>query len=350
MTSREDPAIRDFILRNVDTHPSAITALTMEKFDRSRPAIHGYLQRLIGEGLIQASGATRNRHYSQVPLADIVDKVQLSHGLSEDAIWRFKILPSFEGLPANVRDICQYGFTEMLNNAIDHSGSNDALISLKRTYSTVEMMIADYGIGIFQKIQTDFQLPDARAALLELSKGSITSDRRRHAGEGIFFTSRMFDIFSISSGSLFYRRSRKDDDEWLIETEEQGHRSGTCVLMTISSNASWTIADVFDRYRDDHVRFRRTHVPIALSAYPGEQLVSRSQAKRILVRFDQFQEVFLDFQGVEFIGQGFADEIFRVFSLDHPDVQLVEINANAEIRRMIEHVRRDNAEDQLRLL
>ena len=35
-------------------------------------------------------------------------------------------------------------------------------------------------------------------------------------------------------------------------------------------------------------------------------LVSRSQAKRLCHRFDNFEEVELDFDGVEEIGQGFA--------------------------------------------
>ena len=37
-------------------------------------------------------------------------------------------------------------------------------------------------------------------------------------------------------------------------------------------------------------------------------LVARSQAKRLLERFDRFEEVVLDFDGVRQVGQGFADE------------------------------------------
>jgi hypothetical protein len=48
--------------------------------------------------------------------------------------------------------------------------------------------------------------------------------------------------------------------------------------------------------------------------YEGESLMSRSQARRLMNRFDRFSEVVLDFTGVNFIGQGFADEIFRVFA------------------------------------
>jgi hypothetical protein len=67
-------------------------------------------------------------------------------------------------------------------------------------------------------------------------------------------------------------------------------------------------------------------------------LVSRSQAKRILARFTDFSEVILDFTGVNDVGQPFADEIFRVFRIDHPDTFLMAANANENITRMIEYV------------
>ena len=108
--------------------------------------------------------------------------------------------------------------------------------------------------------------------------------------------------------------------------------------MEISTDGQWTTRTVFDTYQDDNLRFRRTHVPISLGNYPGEQLVSRSQAKRILARFDQFSEVILDFTDVEDIGQPFADEIFRVFRNAHPDIQIIATRTNPKIDKMIEFV------------
>jgi hypothetical protein len=191
---------------------------------------------------------------------------------------------------------------------------------------------------------------------LELSKGKLTSDEKHHSGEGIFFTSRMFDGFSIRSGNLFYRRKRSPNDwGWLIETDdivEPFH--GTCVAMRIPTNADWTAQEVFARYtvteEDDGVSlFVKTHIPISLAKHGTEQLVSRSQAKRLLARFEKFKEVMLDFTGVSFIGQGFADEIFRVFRIEHPEVSIVSLGATPEIERMIAHVqseRNDLVSDQ----
>jgi hypothetical protein len=296
------------------------------------------MRRLVEEGLIKATGQTRGRQYQLQTLVDQVFEIDVSAGLSEDAVWRFRILPHIKNVAPNVVNICQYGFTEMLNNVIDHSGSFKALLSYEQTYTTINMMVHDNGIGVFQKIQMDFNLPDARSALLELSKGKLTSDKKRHSGEGIFFTSRMFEEFSIKSAGLFYSRELTAADEWLIETNVIQPEQGTTVTMKIATDAKWTTREVFDKYQGDDWRFRKTHVPLKLGKYPGEQLVSRSQAKRVLVRFEDFSEVFLDFNDVETIGQGFADEIFRVFRNSHPEIELIAINANEEIQRMIKYV------------
>ena len=297
-----------------------------------------YLRRLIEEGLLTATGKTNARRYELRNLVEIAFRLEgITVSSSEDTVWRFRILPHIRDVPQNVVNICQYGFTEMLNNVIDHSVSDDALISFRQNFCRISIDIMDSGVGIFEKIQKDFNLPDPRSALLELSKGKLTSDKARHTGEGIFFTSRMFDIFEIRSGNLFYTRSRADDDEWLIETGDiVDPGRGTAVRMEISTDAGWTTREIFAQYEGDHMRFRKTHVPIKLGNYPGEQLVSRSQAKRILTRFEEFSEVLLDFHGVEEIGQAFADEIFRVFRNQHPDIKIIAVRAEPDVQKMID--------------
>jgi anti-sigma regulatory factor (Ser/Thr protein kinase) len=335
--SRQNPDVRDFILRNVRSHPANIAAVTAARYGLSRQAVAGYLGRLVKENLIEVTGATSDRRYAARSLIATEFDVRLTIGLSEDAIWRERLLPQIQGhLPENIVSICEYGFTEMLNNAIDHSASFYANIRYGQTYGHVNIRVLDTGVGIFDKIQNRFNLYDPRQALLELSKGRLTSDPQHHTGHGIFFTSRMFDEFSIYSGNLFYIRTRQDDDDWCIEARDVTTRvTGTWVEMTIATNAAWTTRDIFDKYQDDPVGFSRTHVPIALGKYPGEQLVSRSQAKRVLARADRFSEVLLDFQGVQDIGPAFADEIFRVFRNSHPDIRIVATRANERISRMI---------------
>lgn len=342
LSAQQQAGVREFVLQNVTKNPDTISALTREKFGLSRTSFSNYMRDLVRDGLIIASGNTYARRYQLAKIVDINFTLGLYVGQSEDAIWRFRILPQIKNVKQNVIDICQYGFTEMLNNAIDHSASKDAIIDYEQTYTTISMAIIDHGVGVFDKIQRDFGLADAREALLELSKGKLTSDKTKHSGEGIFFTSRMFDEFSIRSGYLFYSRERTMSDgwDWFVETEDRPkYEIGTAVTMEISTSANWTMSEVYNRYQNEDGGFRKTHVPVKIGKYPGEQLVSRSQAKRILSRFEKFSEVLLDFDGVPEIGQPFADEIFRVYNKDHPGVRVIAIRANPDVQRMIDQVR-----------
>ena len=63
--------------------------------------------------------------------------------------------------------------------------------------------------------------------------------------------------------------------------------------------------------------------------------MSRSQARRVLTRFERFSEVLLDFHGIEIIGQGFADEIFRVFRREHPEIRVIWGRTTEKVERMI---------------
>jgi anti-sigma regulatory factor (Ser/Thr protein kinase) len=349
--SRQNQALRDFILRNVRSYPGTISARAAQEFGVSRVTVSNYVRRLIDDGLLQAKGNTSDRRYQAVPLLNIRFQIKLSVGLSEDAIWRLRILPRTIDLPQNVIDICQYGFSEIFNNAVDHSASLTADVVFEQTYGYVTIMIIDRGIGIFKKIQRDFTLADPRQALLELSKGRLTSDRKNHSGQGIFFTSRMFDDFTIWSGDLSYRRRRQSEDDWLIEAEDlEKFKAGTIVQMIVGTNAAWAPLDIIQKCQGDVVGFTKTHVPISLGKYPGEQLVSRSQAKRVLARFDRFSEVILDFQGVQEIGPAFADEIFRVYKNSHPDITILAVRTNSQVSRMIQYAESAEDADQPSLL
>ncbi len=79
----------------------------------------------------------------------------------------------------------------------------------------------------------------------------------------------------------------------------------------------------------------KTTVLLALERSKHQDLISRSEAKRVLSRFERFREVLLDFKGVSSIGQAFADEIFRVFKQSHPDVVILAIDTTPEVDKMI---------------
>ena len=103
-------------------------------------------------------------------------------------------------LPENVRDIWCYGVTEMVNNAIDHSGSAQVHVSVRRNAVFTDGWVADDGKGIFLKIQRALGLYNAREAILELAKGKLTTDPVHHSGEGIIFASKVKEYFSVKPG------------------------------------------------------------------------------------------------------------------------------------------------------
>jgi anti-sigma regulatory factor (Ser/Thr protein kinase) len=343
LTDKQREEMQGFILKSIsDNAPDLIERIT-EAFPVTRQTAHRHVSRLVEEGLLVASGQTKARKYGLAVLDSFKVTRDVTPDLEEHLVWRQaeKILSH---VPDNVRDICQHGFTEMLNNVVSHSGSQLVAILVAQTAVDVCISIADHGIGIFRKIQQDFDLPDPRQALVELAKGKLTSDSEHHTGEGIFFTSRMFDKFMIVSGELEFCRLNKNDD-WLLEVEDRPEAPGTRVWMRISLDATQTDKEIFLRYVPEAADFgfTRTHVPIQLAVYEGEKLISRSQARRLLARVDKFAEVLLDFRGVAGIGQPFADEIFRVFQNRHPGTELVCINASDDVRQMISHVRATEA-------
>ncbi|HEX5057570.1 MAG TPA: DUF4325 domain-containing protein [Gammaproteobacteria bacterium] len=327
--------IRRFILNNVEQHPSDISTVTAKKFGISRQAVHKHLQKLISEHALVESGTTRNRKYGLSPLVEWEQIYTISPDLAEDVIWTRDISEMLRDLPDNVVDIWHYGFTEMFNNVIDHSAGKSLYVALRRTAITTEMMLSDNGIGIFKKIQTALNLLDERHAILELAKGKLTTDPKRHTGEGIFFTSRMFDSFDILSGGIFFtHKFGKSEEDWIMERER--FENGTSVWMELNNHTARTSKKVFDEYTsDEDYSFNKTVVPVRLAQYGNDKLISRSQAKRILARIELFKKVIFDFEEVESIGQAFADEIFRVFALAHPEIELSIFNANLAIKKMI---------------
>lgn len=80
---------------------------------------------------------------------------------------------------------------------------------------------------------------------------------------------------------------------------------------------------------------------------PDGDLVSRSQAKRVLARLNMFETVTLDFDGVTELEQGFADELFRVGLKDLADVTFEIINAAKDIEKMIKRVTRPETENRI---
>jgi anti-sigma regulatory factor (Ser/Thr protein kinase) len=338
MARRPDSGeVNMFLLREAASHPRDLVAVCAQKFKISPEAVRRRLRALASAGWIEVTGETRDRTYAPKWKLTRTQKFPVRPGLAEDVVWRQHVLQLLADLPDNVRRICHYGFTEIFNNAIDHAHANVIKVDIWENPATIRILVRDDGVGIFRKIKEALHLNDEREAILELSKGKLTTDPQHHSGQGIFFTSRMVDEFSIHSGTLFFAHDHERDD-WLIEPGKSSV-NGTTVRLEIRKDSKRTTKDVFDDYATvDEPGFHRTHVPLRLASFGGDELVSRSQAKRVLTRCEQFSEVVLDFSGIESIGQGFADEIFRVFASEHPDVKVRYLHANRQVDDMIRHV------------
>ncbi len=298
----------------------------------SRQAASAKIRKAIANGLIAKHGTGRGVKYTLTELKRIHHEYD-REGLSEDRVWTSLFAPLVKDLPDNVRDIWRYGFTEMVNNAIDHSAANKISIWIVVNALFTQAWIADDGEGIFNKIQKALDLYDPREAILELAKGKFTTDPQNHSGEGIFFSSKVFDLFDIRSGNLHFMHEDGLDD-MLIERPKNA--TGTLVVMRLMNGSERTTKEIFDKFAaPEEYTFAKTIVPVRLGQYEGEKLVSRSQAKRLIFRFEKFKIVILDFAGIEEIGQAFSDEVFRVFQNAHKDTKLVPVNMTTAVKNMV---------------
>ena len=241
------------------------------------------------------------------------------------------VKPHLSAFSENVQNIWAYAITEMTNNVMDHSNAQTLSVLVRQNHIKTTVMLKDDGVGIFEKIKQHFCLSSLDEAIQELFKGKLTTDAEHHSGEGIFFTSKLMDEFVIlSDGKIF--EVNKFDDSRLLNTVQA---NGTAVFMTLSNHTKKTAAEVFDAYSDRNYQFSKTLIPLKhmFDASP----VSRSQARRVYNRLEQFQEVEIDFAGIEWIGQGFAHELFVVFAKKHPDIQLSPLNMNDAVLKMYKH-------------
>lgn len=329
--------IRRNILQDVKEHPSDIVKHNAKKFSITPQAVYRHIKRLETDGRLISTGIGKGKKYFLGDLRKYKYLFSLTNGLEEDKVWRNHYSFIFEDLPENIVDICHYGFTEMVNNAIDHSGGTEVFIYALRDHKEIKIFVMDNGEGVFKRIKRICNLYDERQALFELAKGKLTTDPINHTGEGIFFTSRVFDIFGIDSKGLKFSHNDQYEYDCLIESTIPINKIGSIIYMIINRKSQRLIKEVFDEFTagSDEFQFNKTVIPVRLAQYGNEKLISRSQAKRLLIRIEKFQTVIFDFEGVDAVGQAFGDEIFRVYSQKNPKIFLLPINMKNDVARMV---------------
>jgi anti-sigma regulatory factor (Ser/Thr protein kinase) len=302
----------------------------------SRQAAHRHLAALVEAGVLSPQGrgpATRYVTSERLPY----EKTYTLSGLTEDRVWDelSTSAPQLQNLRGNVRRILTYVVTELINNAIDHSSGKSVRVRLVKTPTSIALEIRDDGVGIFRRLREGLQLPDSLSAVQELSKGKVTTDPKRHSGEGIFFISKICDIFSAESNKIIWKVDNTRSDMAVGESDE---RVGTRIRCEIPLEKARTLQSLFDEYARDF-EFSKTRIVVKLFEV-GTHFVSRSEAKRILNTLEKFKEVILDFNRIRELGQGFADEVFRVWANQHPQTKLLPIHMNTAVNFMVKRSRR----------
>ena len=304
----------------------------------TRQAVNSHMKALIRSGKVVKIGKTRKARYCLKKFTETIfneKKIKYilqTKGLAEDYVFQRASLELNlkSELNANSYEIVNYAFSEMLNNAIDHSFSEKCIVEMFLDFSDVRFIIRDFGIGVFESIMKKYGSPDEGAAAFELTKGKITTQPERHTGEGIFFTSRVADFFSLRSHriELTFDNVRKD-----VFFERKKFIKGTKVTFSVSRQTSKKLSDVFSRFAPEEFdyQFSESEVYVRLLS---ERYVSRSIARRLLANLNKFKRITIDMKGVNVISRGFIDEITRVFKTQNPGVEIEFSNVCPELKNL----------------
>lgn len=317
----------------------------LKRFPRHESLIGYALKTALRDGVLQKKGVTRGVRYIRgeaVPkrVGDSIAKTYVVGAQGEDDIF-YELQETFlknYSLSENAHNIVSYAFTEMANNAIDHSRSKNIDIYMEVSKGNILFTVRDHGIGAFRNVMENKGLASERLAVAELTKGKVTTAPKWHSGEGIFFTSRAADLFRLTSGKLTMERDNVNGGFRIIENDAA--IQGTLVEFIVALDTPRRMAkDVFGRFESEPeaLDFGKTEITVNLFKR-GDVHVSRSQAKRIMEGLEKFGVVVLDFDGVPFIGQGFADQIFRIFLRENPGTKIIVKNAVPGVRFMIDRV------------
>jgi len=323
-------------------HGSGLPAHLMRRLQISRRQAGGLLRKLVALQWLVALGPARKPLFRPGPLRQVVQRYALE-GLLEDLPWRREFAPCFD-LPPEVMRMAQHAFTELLNNAIDHSGGQQVTVSMRQTPLQLQLLVSDDGVGLFERIAGSFVIDDPRLAMLELSKGKLTSQPQRHTGHGLFFTSRLADVFDIHANSAAFQSRAWEPQAWRAgKVSAANARAGTSIYLAISLDTPRTLDSVLKAFSASGTAydFGRTRVPLHLigAGSADNSLLSRADAQRATRRLAQFGHAELDFEGITQIGHGFADELFRVYAREHPGVELLPVAMNPQVTAMINSVR-----------
>lgn len=328
---------REKILKRAKLKRSLKSSDLTKELGISRQTVADHLKRLVQSGDLIRSGSTRKAVYylakEKAPPVEVkIRLVKSIKGLEEHIVFtevdlrlRLKLK-----LPPRTYSIAVYAFSEMLNNAIDHSKSQKVEVEAGLSTHEFSFTIRDRGIGAFENLRKKLKLKEEFEGVEQILKGKQTTFPERHSGQGIFFTSRIADFFAIDSHRISLKVDNTLED---VLVSDRRPLSGTQVYFRIRRQTRKSLEKLFKSFANDEFEFDKNQLKVKVYQMGGA--ISRSQARRLLFGLEKFSRITLDFKGVKEVGQAFVDEVFRVFKSQHPDRTIDYVNASPAIEFMI---------------
>lgn len=343
---------KDKILLIIKEKGKVTSREIIEEVKVSRQYVATVISLLVAEKQVIKVGGTRNAFYvsalyaknnpSVFPTtfkAKYENKHLEEHRVLEEVE---EALPLLDSLPENIKSIFTFAFSEMFNNAIEHSGSKIVSLCVSVANEKLSFTIEDTGVGVFRNIQKKKNLHSEVGAIQDLLKGKTTTMPKSHSGEGIFFTSRASNVFILDSFGYQLTVLPLVDDVQI--TTIPLRKRGTKVFFEIDTHSPLHLTDVFRKYtnltEESDYGFDKTEIRVKLFTEGGVH-ISRSQARRILSGLEKFSIILFDFQNVPLVGQAFADEIYRVFQNKHPNILIQEENMSEGVKFMVDRAKRE---------
>ena len=135
--------LTQWITQDTVQHGQDLPAQLMQRLQISRRQAGQVLHKLVALQWLSSPGTPRKPHYKPSPLRHVVRRYTLA-GLEAGMPWRRDFAPCFALAPAMAR-MAEHAFTELLNNAIDHSGSGSVTVSLRQTPLQLQLLVSDDG-------------------------------------------------------------------------------------------------------------------------------------------------------------------------------------------------------------
>ncbi|MDD4354084.1 MAG: hypothetical protein PHN56_06545, partial [Candidatus Nanoarchaeia archaeon] len=305
--------IKDKILQEVRKKGVVRTSDFSDSFGISRQYISKILSMLVEENILIKIGSTRSAFYTSEDFLqknpkltpNSYSKILINKKLEEHKIFNDieKQFFPIKDMSENIKSIFEYSFSEMLNNAIEHSESKKIKIFVSLNSNILSFVVDDFGIGVFRNIMRKKGLKNEIEAIQDLLKGKTTTSPKLHSGEGIFFTSKVGDELILDSYGYQFIVNNLINDVFVKEVK--GQKQGTKVTFRINIDDKHHLNDIFKKYtnigEDSDYGFDKTEIMVKLYTIGGIH-ISRSQARRVLSGLDKFKIIIMDYDKVPTVG------------------------------------------------